>query len=106
MSLPKILRFLSTKPLFVEGVIQAVGDDDVVEEFDVHYFTGTVETPSEYLIIFAGGEIARGMVVADGENGAVREDGLPHDDADVDGGFSNATMRDTHFLDETVVLVQ
>ena len=79
-------------PLFVEGVIQSVGDDDVVEEFDVHHFTGTVETPSEYLIIFAGGEIARGMVVADGENGAVREDGLPHDDADVDGGFCDAAM--------------
>ena len=93
-------------PLFVEGVIQSVGDDDVVEEFNIHHFTGTVEAPCQYLIAFAGGEVARGMIVADGEDGTVREDGLPHDDADVDGRLCDTTMRDTHFLDETVVLVQ
>ena len=76
----------------MEGVIQTVGDDDMVEEVDVHHLAGTVEAPCQYLIVFAGGEITRGMVVTDGEDSAVREDGLPHDDADVDGCFCDAAM--------------
>ena len=90
----------------MEGIIFPVCDDDVVEKVDIHHLAGTDEASRQYLIGLAGAEIARGMVVTDGEDSAVREDGLPHDDADVDGGFSNATMRDTNFLDETVVLVQ
>ena len=89
----------------MEGIVLPIGDDDVVEEFDVHHFAGTVEVPCQYLIVVAGGEITRGMVVTDGEDSAVREDGLPHDDADVDGGFCDTAMRDANFLDETVVLV-
>ena len=89
----------------MEGVILPIGDDDVVEEVDVHHFAGTVEAPCQHLVGFAGGEIARRVVVTDGEDGTVGEDSLLHDDTDVDGRLRDAPMRDAHFLDETVVLV-
>ena len=44
--------------------------------------------------------------MADGEDGAVGEDSLLHNDTDVDGCFCDTSMRDANFLDETVVLVQ
>ena len=78
----------------------------MIQEVDVHNLTGSTDTSCQCFVGLAGGEVAGGMVVADGEDGAVREDGLPHDDADVDGGFCDTAMRDANFLDETVVLVQ
>lgn len=45
-------------PLFAEGVILPIGDDDVVQEMDVHHFAGAVQAPCQYLIGLTGGEIA------------------------------------------------
>ena len=43
--------------------------------------------------------------MADGEDGAVGENGLLHDDTDIDGGLSDTPVGDAYFLDETVMLV-
>ena len=89
----------------MEGIVFPVCDDDVVEKVDIHHLAGTVEASRQYLIDLAGGEIARGVGVTDGEDGAVGEDGLLHNDTDVDGRLRDAAVRDANFLDEAVVLV-
>ena len=40
------------------GIILSVGDDDMVEEVDVHQFTGSVKTLGQLIILSAGREVA------------------------------------------------
>lgn len=40
------------------GVVLAVGDDDVVHEVDAHQFTGMLDAFGQFVIGFAGGEVA------------------------------------------------
>ena len=84
----------------------AVGDDDVIHEEDAHQFTGMLDAFGQFVVGFAGSEVTGRVVVANGEDSGVGKDGLADDDADIDGCLRDATVRDTYFLDETVVLVE
>ena len=87
------------------GVVLSVGDDDVIHEVDTHQFTSAFDASCQFIVGPAGTEVARGMVVTDGEDGAVGENGLLHDDTDIDGGLSDTPVGDAYFLDEMVMLV-
>ena len=90
----------------MEGVILSVGDDDVVHEVDAHHVTSVTDASREFFVGLAGGKVARGMVVTDGEDGGISQYSLADDDADIDGSLRDAPMGDAYFLDETVVLVE
>jgi len=51
------MQHLETTRLVV-AEIGTIGDDDVVEEVDVHHFAGTTEAPCQHIIGLTGGEIA------------------------------------------------
>jgi len=40
------------------GVVLSIGDDDVIHEEDAHYVAGPFDVPGQFVIGFAGGEIA------------------------------------------------
>ena len=70
----------------------SIGDDDMVEEVDAHQFTGSLDVFCQFVVIPAGREIARRVVMTDGENRAVGEDGFLHDDTDINSGLCDAAM--------------
>ena len=74
------------------GVVLSIGDDDMVEEVDAHELARAFDALGQFIVRLAGREIAGGVVVTDGEDGAVGEDGFTHDDADIDGRLRDAAM--------------
>ena len=50
--------FLLVFALFVVRIVLAVGDDDVIQEVDVHQFTGSVDALRQLVVGMTGGEIA------------------------------------------------
>ena len=76
------------------AVVGAVGDDDVVEETDVHQLAGTGKGLGEVVVHLAGVQTARGVVVAHGHDGGVGQQGFLHEDADVDQHFADAAVGD------------
>ena len=98
----KILQFT----LLVVGVVVAVGDDDVVHEADAHQLAGTMDAAGQLVVGVAGREVAGRVVVTDGEDGGVGENGLLHDDADVYDSLADAASGNPHFPDEAVVLIE
>lgn len=101
LNLDKSLEFAT----FCITVVGAVGDDDVVEETDVHQLAGTGKGLGEVVVHLAGMQTARGVVVAHGHDGGVGQQGFLHEDADVDQHFADAAVGDALLLDEAVVLV-
>ena len=88
------------------GVVVAVGDDDVVHEADAHQLAGTMDAAGQLVVGVAGREVAGRVVVADGEDGGVGENGLLHDDADVYDSLADAASGNPYFPDEAVVLIE
>ena len=80
------MRFLALAG-FVIGVVLAVGDDDVIHEVDAHQCAGMLDALGQFPVGTAGSEAAGGVVVADGKDGGIGEDGLTDDDADIEGIF-------------------
>ena len=60
-------------PLFVEGAIQSVGDDDVVEEFDVHQLACPQNALRQIVVGSAGTDAAAGVIMTDGKDGGIAE---------------------------------
>ena len=50
--------FLLVFALFVVRIVLAVGDDDVIQEVDVHQFTGSDKTLGQLIILPARREVA------------------------------------------------
>lgn len=71
----------------------AVGNDDMVEEVDAHQFAGSLDASRQIIVALAGFKVARRVVMANGKDGAIGENGFLHHDADIDGGLSDAPMR-------------
>ena len=44
--------------MLMVGVVEAVGDDDVVHKVDVHQFAGPLDAACQLIIGMAGGEAA------------------------------------------------
>lgn len=88
LNLDKSLEFAT----FCIRVVLAVGDDDVVHEEDTHQFAGPLDAAGQFIVGLAGGKVARGMVVADGEDSRIGEHSLTDDDSDIDGCLRDATM--------------
>jgi len=80
--------------LFLEGIVLSVSDDDVVQKVDVQQFAGPLDASGQILVGMTGRQVARGMVVANGEDGAVGKDGFLHDNTHIDRRFRDAAMRD------------
>ena len=40
------------------GVVLAVSDNDMIQEVNLHQFAGAFETSCQFIVSFAGGEIA------------------------------------------------
>ena len=91
-SVKRAICILLAPPGFVVGEVVAVGDDDVVHEVDAHQLAGALDALGQLVVPPAGREAARGMVVTGGEDGGIRQDGLPDDDADVDGSLRDAAV--------------
>ncbi len=83
-----------------------VGNNYMVHKADAHQFAGPADVPCQFVVKAAGGEITGRVVVADSENGAVGKNSLSHDNTDIDSCLSNATMRDTYFLDQAIILIE
>ena len=82
----------SASALFVEGVVMAVGDNDVVHEEDAHQFASPFDGCGQFRVGSAWRETARRVIVTDGQYGGIDQDCFSHDDADVDSCFGNAAM--------------
>ena len=80
LNLDKSLEFAT----FCIRVVGAVGDDDMIHELDAHEVACLLETLGQVVVGLAGPDAARGVVMADGDDGGVGEYGLADDDADVD----------------------
>ena len=87
------------------AVVGTIGDDDMVEKADAHQATGILNGVSEVVVHLAGVQAARGVVVADGQDGGIGQHGFANDDADIHTDLADAATGDAHLLDETVVLV-
>ena len=83
---------MSAQSLFVEGIVLPVSHDDMIQEVDVHHLAGPFDALRQLFVDMAGGEVAGGMVVADGEDSRIGEHSLTDDDSDIDGCLSDATM--------------
>ena len=79
-------------PLFVEAVVLAVGDDDVVHEVDAHQFTGSLDGFCQFFVGLAGREVAGGVIVADGQDGGIGKYSLTDDDTHIDSRFCDAAV--------------
>ena len=49
---------MSAQPLFVEGKVLAVSDDDMIKKVDVHQFAGPLDALRQLFVDMTGGEIA------------------------------------------------
>ena len=85
--------------------IGAIGDDDVVEEVDAHEAAGLLDAAGQVVIVLTGAEVARGMVVADSEDGGIVHHRLAHDQPDIDTHLGDATTGDTRLTDQALVLI-
>ena len=81
---------MSAQSLFVEGIVLPVSHDDMIQEVDVHHLASPFDALRQLFVDMAGGEVAGGVVVTDGEDGAVGEDSFLHDNTDVDRCFRDA----------------
>ena len=90
---------------FMIAVVVAIGDDDVVAEADAHQFAGFADAGGQRVVLMAGTQAAGGVVVADGKDGGVGQNGFAHDNADVDRDLADASVGNTQPLDEAEVLV-
>jgi hypothetical protein len=64
----------------------------MVEEMNVHQFTGSFDAQRQVFILTAGRKVSGGMVVAGSENGAIGHDGLANDNTNIDSCLCDASM--------------
>ena len=57
---------LSALSLLVEGIVLSVGDDDMIQKVNPHGVTGPLDGSGQFIVLFAGRNVARRMVMADG----------------------------------------
>ena len=86
-------------------VVGFVRDDDVVLEMDAHEVASRLDALGQFVILPAWGDTSRWMVVAEGDDGGIAEDGLLDDDAHVNARLGDAALAYAHGLDEFAVLV-
>ena len=70
----------------------AVGDDDMVDQVEPHGLAGLPDALCQPVVVLAGVYVARGVVVAQCNDGGVAEQCLFHDDAYVDGCLGDAAV--------------
>ena len=75
--------------LLAIAVVDAVADDDVVEEVETHGVAGLMDTVGQAVVVAAGMRIVRRVVVAKGQHGGIREHRFLHHHANIDGGIGD-----------------
>ena len=74
----------------MEGIVLAISHDDVIQKVDIHQFAGPFDALCQFFVDMAGGEVARGMVVADSQDCAGGEDSFFDDNTNVDRCLGDA----------------
>ena len=83
--------------------VVAIGEDDVIHEVDAHQFAGLLQLSSQVVVVLAGTQVARRMIVTDRNDGSIGQYRFTHNDTNIDGCLCNAAMRDTYLFDKTTV---
>ena len=61
---------LKTACLTIAEIV-AIGNDDVIHEMEAHQLAGPLQLIGQVVVMLAGTQIARGMVVANGNDGSI-----------------------------------
>lgn len=77
----------------------------MVEEVDAHEVAGFFHPFRDAVVLLAGLWVVAGVIVCDGDDRGVVDDGEFDDQSHVDGGLADATHGESLRLDELVVLV-
>jgi len=89
----------------VVAEVATISDDDMIHEVEAHQLASPLELIGQVIVVLAGAQVARRVVVANGNDGGVSKDGLTHDDTDVDTYLADTSVGYAHLLDESMVLV-
>ena len=68
----------------------------MVTEMDSHQVAGSFDRPCEFIIYPTRTDISAGMIVAESDDGGIVQNGLLHDDADVNRGLRDTTLADAY----------
>ena len=77
----------------------------MVAEMNSHQLASLLDRPCQFIIIPARVDVSTGMIVAESQDCCIIQDSLLHDDADVNGSFSDATSADAKALNQLEVLI-
>lgn len=88
------------------AVVGTIGYDYMVLEMQTHELASILDALCQFVIGLARSQGAGRMIVAYSENSSIAEYGLLDDNPNVYGSLCEATVRDTHTLDDAVVPIQ
>jgi hypothetical protein len=77
----------------------------VIHKVDAHQLARPLQLVGQVVVCSTGAQVARRVVVANGNDGGVGKNGFTHDNADIDTNLSDATMRDAYLFDKSMVLI-
>ena len=78
----------------------------MVGKMYAHQVASTLDRPCEFIIHPTRADVPTGMIMAENDDGCIIQNGLFHDDTDVNRSFSNTTLANAYRLNQLVVLIE
>ena len=86
-------------------VIGTISYDKVIKKVYAHKLAGILDIFGKFIIIFAWGKSARGMIMTDSHNRCIFKNGLFDDYTYIDRCLSDAALRKTKPFQKLIVMI-